>query len=90
MCTYVYVGGRGVFLCSLFYLPSILILLINLLIIFNEFIVFSEIENRCIIASLPHVLGDKKTQKNKPGEHFWENVDVRTLKWLLCFCANVG
>ena len=28
------------------------------------------------MASLPHVLGDKETQRNKSGELFWQVVDV--------------
>ncbi len=42
----------------------------------NYTIYILELENRCIMAGLPHVLGDKRTYQSKPGELFWEIVDV--------------
>jgi hypothetical protein len=36
-------------------------------------IIFSilEMEDRCIMASLPYALGDRRTHQNRPGELFW-------------------
>ncbi|XP_028407472.1 uncharacterized protein LOC114530084 [Dendronephthya gigantea] len=35
-----------------------------------------EMENRCIFASLPHVLGEKKSKSIAIGELFWKIVDI--------------
>jgi hypothetical protein len=35
-----------------------------------------EMENRCIMASLPFALGDRHTHQNKTGELFWEILDA--------------
>jgi len=36
-------------------------------------------ENRFIMAALPHVLGEKKSAKHQPGVNFWKIVPVRLI-----------
>ena len=39
-------------------------------------LIFQRLKTGVSQASLPHVLGDKETQRNKSEELFWEIVDV--------------
>ena len=50
------------------------------MLLFNDII---EVENRCIMASLPYVLGDRKTHKNRIGELFCKIVGVSTSTYSL-------
>jgi len=40
----------------------------------GEFADEKEMENRCIMAALPHILVQKKSPKQQPGVHFWKFV----------------
>ena len=53
-------------------------------------IFFVELENRCIMAALPYVLGEKSTHKHTSGEHFFEVVLVSELCIFINFIASIG